>query len=159
MNTSLLHEKALSLSQTYRQSESELLGILIEMQKRNSFSELSYPSLFSYCVIALVEKAKRGRKSKAPTSGKLTASIRHEVNQRDQGKCQAMMPNGRRCHSTFWVHHHHVQPKSLGGANTLENLTTLCSSHHRMIHQSPSPLEKVPLAAPKPFERTHLSRR
>ena len=53
MNTSLLHEKALSLSQTYRQSESELLGILIEMQKRNSFSELDYPNLFSYCVMAL----------------------------------------------------------------------------------------------------------
>ncbi len=273
MNAALLHQQAISLSKTCKPSESELLGILSEMQKRNAFRGLHYPNLFVYCTQDLglseaqagyfskvatksldvpalreaidngtislsqarrvvtvitpqnslewiekastlsqrelerqvtvanpkaiirerirpvapqrselrvgisvelekklqrirevlaqnkkhtvtlqealgemadlflkhkdpVEKAKRARPAKAPFSGRLTAAVRHEVNQRDQGKCQATLPNGNRCNSAFWVEQHHIKSKSYGGPNTPSNLTTLCSQHHKMQHQT-----------------------
>ena len=30
---------------------------------------------------------------------------------------------------------HHLQPRSEGGKNTLENLITLCTAHHRAAHR------------------------
>ncbi|MBI2605974.1 MAG: HNH endonuclease [Deltaproteobacteria bacterium] len=39
-----------------------------------------------------------------------------------------------RCEQKRWLQVHHIKPVSLGGGNTLENLTTLCSGHHRMRH-------------------------
>ncbi len=53
MSIYALHEKALSLSKTYRESESALLDVLMQMRINNGFFQLSYPSLFVYCVSAL----------------------------------------------------------------------------------------------------------
>ncbi len=273
MNAALLHQQAVSLSKTYKRSESELLGILSEMQKSEAIRELKYPNLFVYCVQALglseaqagyfskvanksldvpalqqaidngtislsqarrvvavitpqnslewiekastlpqrelkrqvtvanpkavirekirpmapqrselrvgisvelerklqrirevlaqnkkhsvtfeealgemaelflkhkdpVEKAKRARPVKSGSSERLTAAARHEVNRRDQGKCQATLPNGKPCNSAFWVEQHHIKPKSYGGPNTPANLITLCSQHHKMQHRT-----------------------
>ena len=84
-----------------------------------------------------VEKAERarGNKKTAPSSGRsMPASVRHEVNRRDSGKCQASLPNQQPCGSSLWVEQHHILPKARGGPNTLENLITLCSQHHKMQH-------------------------
>ena len=53
MNTLALHEKAVSLAKTYKQSESDLLDVLVQMRERNVCFDLKYPSLFSYCTLAL----------------------------------------------------------------------------------------------------------
>jgi len=53
MNTTLLHEKALSLAKTYKQSEAELLTVLISLQRTSGFSRLNYPNLFIYCTKGL----------------------------------------------------------------------------------------------------------
>jgi hypothetical protein len=38
------------------------------------------------------------------------------------------------CGSKKALEHHHVVPKSLGGSDEQENILTLCSVHHVMIH-------------------------
>ncbi len=53
MNIQSLHAKALHLSQTYRESESRLLDVLMSLQKNNGFFQLGYLSLFVYCVSGL----------------------------------------------------------------------------------------------------------
>jgi hypothetical protein len=64
----------------------------------------------------------------------LSAAIEHEIQLRDQGQCTYQNAHGSRCNQTRWLHIHHVQPVSHGGKNSLENLVTLCSAHHRMTH-------------------------
>ena len=83
-----------------------------------------------------VEKAKRVRlKTSKPSSGRsVPAATKHEVNRRDEGKCQALLPNREVCGSPLWVEQHHVRPRSHGGPNIPANLITLCSQHHKMQH-------------------------
>jgi len=78
-----------------------------------------------------VSRRVRARQSPRTT---IEAEIIHQVNLRDQRKCQFPMPNGTKCESTRWIHYHHIIEVQHGGLNTLENLTTLCSQHHRQIH-------------------------
>lgn len=68
----------------------------------------------------------------------IPAAVKHWVNLRDRGECQARLPNGGKCKSKRWVDHHHIVPRSVGGRDVAENLTTLCSSHHRMHHRGTS---------------------
>src|SRR4051812_20215546 len=56
-------------------------------------------------------------------------ALRRQVLRRDGGRCQ--VPGCR--HATF-VDVHHLRSRSEGGANTIENLVTLCSAHHRATH-------------------------
>jgi len=65
----------------------------------------------------------------------LTAAEGHVVNARDEGRCTFQDQNGHRCNSDRWVHIHHIIPVSQGGSNDPENLTTLCSFHHDLVHQ------------------------
>ncbi len=83
-----------------------------------------------------VEKAKRAKpKAAKPSSGRsVPAAVKHEVNRRDQGRCQALLPNRERCGSPLWVEQHHVLPRSQGGPHAPANLITLCSQHHKMRH-------------------------
>ncbi len=62
------------------------------------------------------------------------AAVEHQVALRDVGRCTAVDSKGVRCESRRWLQIHHIQPVSLGGRNTAENLTTLCSAHHQMRH-------------------------
>jgi hypothetical protein len=64
----------------------------------------------------------------------IPAAILHAVNLRDQRKCTYINPLGRPCGQTRWVEVHHVIPVSHGGQNTLDNLVTLCSGHHKIVH-------------------------
>ncbi len=65
----------------------------------------------------------------------IKAEVLHAVNLRDKSGCQAELPDGTKCKSTRWLDIHHITPKSEGGADTIENLITLCSSHHRVWHK------------------------
>lgn len=71
------------------------------------------------------------RQSRSP----IPAAIRHQVSLRDRGECQGKTPQGTRCGCKQWTEIHHIRPVALGGSNDLENLLTLCSNHHRLVHQ------------------------
>ncbi len=61
-------------------------------------------------------------------------SVARQVTIRDQGQCTFTYKNGDRCLDQRWIDTHHIIPKNLGGSNTLENLATLCSGHHKLMH-------------------------
>lgn len=61
----------------------------------------------------------------------IPSALKHQVFQRDQGKCQYLS-----CHEARWVEIHHIKPISYGGIHEIENLTTLCSRHHASIHRT-----------------------
>ena len=62
------------------------------------------------------------------------AAILHQVNLRDQRKCTYLNSEGGPCSQTRYTEIHHIKPVAQGGENTLQNLTTLCSTHHQWIH-------------------------
>ncbi len=62
-------------------------------------------------------------------------NLKHEINSRDKGICTHKVEDGKRCQNSRWTQIHHIIPVSRGGTNALSNLTTLCSSHHRQMHQ------------------------
>lgn len=66
---------------------------------------------------------------------KTPAHILHAVNLRDQRQCQERKPDGTICGSQRWLDYHHIIPRYAGGEDTLENLITLCSFHHRKRHE------------------------
>jgi 5-methylcytosine-specific restriction endonuclease McrA len=57
-------------------------------------------------------------------------ALRRTVLARDRHGCR--VPG---CRNTHFVDVHHLQPRSEGGKNTLENLITLCTAHHRATHR------------------------
>jgi 5-methylcytosine-specific restriction endonuclease McrA len=57
-------------------------------------------------------------------------ALRRTVLARDHRSCR--VPG---CKNTHFVDVHHLQPRSEGGRNTLENLVTLCTAHHRASHR------------------------
>jgi 5-methylcytosine-specific restriction endonuclease McrA len=65
----------------------------------------------------------------------LTAAQIHMVDLRDARQCTSIDRNGHRCPETRWLHYHHIVSRANGGSNEPENLTTLCSFHHDLVHQ------------------------
>jgi len=59
---------------------------------------------------------------------------RNEVLSRDNKQCTVVHANGKRCKEKRWLHIHHILAKSQGGGDHVDNLTTLCVNHHRLIH-------------------------
>lgn len=84
-----------------------------------------------------IQKAERHqkRKDQPKTRKPIKAEVKHEVTLRDQGQCAFISPLGIRCEAKQWTQLHHKKPVSQGGENTVANLITLCSSHHRWLHQ------------------------
>ncbi len=66
----------------------------------------------------------------------IPATLLHQVNLRDERRCQFTNARDEKCAQTRWIEIHHKNPVSRGGRNALENLTTLCSAHHDWIHSS-----------------------
>jgi hypothetical protein len=74
------------------------------------------------------------RRKPGPQREAIPAEVLHAVNWRDQRRCTEILPNGRRCNQSRWTEVHHRIQVHEGGENTVENLTTLCSVHHREVH-------------------------
>ncbi len=72
---------------------------------------------------------------------KLTAEQKHAVFARDRGRCTHVDQTGERCTNDRYLHVHHLIPVANGGTNDPDNLTTLCSSHHDLVHQLSFALE------------------
>lgn len=64
----------------------------------------------------------------------IPAAVLHQVNLRDQRRCAHTERDGSRCNQTRWIEIHHKIPVSQDGPNTLDNLVTLCSTHHKFAH-------------------------
>jgi hypothetical protein len=72
---------------------------------------------------------------KSSSSRKAPAAVEHARHLRDQGQCTHVRPDGGRCENRRFTQGHHVKHVAHGGSNTLGNLITLCSSHHRALHK------------------------
>ena len=68
----------------------------------------------------------------------IPAAVLHRVRLRDQGRCTDTRPDGKRCDRSRWIEVHHRKPVREGGDNSLENLITLCATHHRRQHMKPA---------------------
>lgn len=79
--------------------------------------------------------SRRGAEHSQTKRKSIPAEVIHKINLRDKLKCQAQMFNGRICGNSRWLDYHHKIPVQNGGTNSLENLTTLCSQHHRQLHK------------------------
>jgi len=75
------------------------------------------------------------RNSAHPKRKPLTAHELHTVNARDGRRCAFIDANGNRCPNERWLHVHHVHSVARGGTNNPQNLITLCSRHHQLVHQ------------------------
>jgi hypothetical protein len=91
------------------------------------------------------EKAKRSEKRKValrkvtPVSSlgrtPISSSVKHEVVKREAFQCNFKSQEGVRCQTKRWLNFHHVKEVAIGGLNTSNNLTFLCTSHHKLIHK------------------------
>lgn len=87
-----------------------------------------------------VRKAERARPQlvPGPVEGegrkRVPAVLKHAIQFRDEGQCTHLNPDGSRCTQTRWLETHHLKPVSMGGTNSISNLTTLCFHHHRLRH-------------------------
>ncbi len=68
------------------------------------------------------------REANGPNRATVAPSVRAAVLARDRHRCA-------RCGATRFLEVHHVKPRDEGGANTADNLTTLCSRCHAFHHQ------------------------
>jgi hypothetical protein len=65
---------------------------------------------------------------------RLSTSTRHAVMLRDRRQCRHVQNDGTRCNQRRWLDVHHITPVSRDGSNEIDNLITLCSSHHAQRH-------------------------
>ncbi|MBW7875166.1 MAG: HNH endonuclease [Candidatus Cloacimonetes bacterium] len=71
-----------------------------------------------------------------PTDNKrehIPQDILNQVILRDKGRC-SFEKHGRRCRHRRFLDIHHIKPVNDGGKNTVENLATLCETHHIYLH-------------------------
>ncbi len=85
-------------------------------------------------VTAAGTKCTATRPKRTTLRPKRPARVDHAVTLRDQGRCTHQDANGRRCANRRWLHSHHLVHVSDGGSDRVENLMTLCSGHHRLLH-------------------------
>ena len=63
----------------------------------------------------------------------VSAELRRQVWERDQGRCAWVGPAGKRCHSRWQLEIDHLDPAARGGKATLERLRLLCRNHN-LLH-------------------------
>lgn len=73
-------------------------------------------------------------KARTSPRWRFSAKLTHAVHLRDQGQCTRTMPSGDRCSRQRSLDIYRLKPLSRGRRDELENFTTLCSAHHRMLH-------------------------
>jgi 5-methylcytosine-specific restriction endonuclease McrA len=87
------------------------------------------------CDALLVEM--RPEKGAGRTSSTIPPRVRERVLARDHYCCT--VPG---CQNRLWLALHHLVHRSCGGQHTDQNLTTVCSVHHRVIHDGLIGLER-----------------
>jgi hypothetical protein len=83
--------------------------------------------------------AKAARNAHKTVPGDSSSQRHHHVHLRDRGRCQYKLPSGKICGQRRWLHVHHLKPRAHGGTDEPDNLVTLCSAHHRMVHETEGP--------------------
>ena len=63
----------------------------------------------------------------------VSAELRRQIWERDQGRCAWVGPDGKRCDSRWQVEVDHVDPAARGGKATLDRLRLLCRGHN-LLH-------------------------
>jgi len=93
-----------------------------------------------------IEKAKRAgpiAKTESPPvrfgarqnqSRSIPRRVLHEVQLRDNGRCQFKGTVGQVCGASFGVEVHHLEPWAYGGKHETANILTLCQRHHHYWH-------------------------
>lgn len=81
----------------------------------------------------------KGQRKRQP----LPASVKHQVYLNSEGRCTVTDERGRRCRSTRFLEIHHIKPLSQGGGDDIENLTLVCSGHHRAIHHRKEEINSI----------------
>ncbi len=76
----------------------------------------------------------RPSSARPQTRPQITAAMKHELNLRDQGRCQVQRPTGEKCESQRFIQFHHVIELSQGGRHEVSNMITVCGSCHRRLH-------------------------
>ena len=76
----------------------------------------------------VIENRKQRRRAALP------AALKHQVYLKAEGRCSSKNFDGKRCQSRRFLEIHHIIPLSQGGSHQLENLTLLCSGHHKIQH-------------------------
>ncbi len=69
----------------------------------------------------------------------VTPKLRAAVRARDRGRC--VVPG---CTHLRFIDLHHQEPRARGGRNTLTNLLSLCTRHHRLVHEGVLAIEGTP---------------
>jgi hypothetical protein len=74
----------------------------------------------------------RPRPSDESNSGSQTppAAVRREVAARDASRCAFVSKDGHRCGARRFLEFHHVVPRAVGGAATVENIQLRCRAHN-----------------------------
>jgi hypothetical protein len=73
----------------------------------------------------------RASRGTALGSRDIAAKVRRAVWLRDRGTCTFVSKCGRRCNERGFVQFHHVDPHSVGGEATVENIQLRCGAHNR----------------------------
>ena len=87
------------------------------------------------------QKAKLKQDFCANRTGPINSAEKQAVDKRDEGQCTFIHQDGERCQNERWLHTHHIIHRANGGTNNPENLTTLCSTHHMLVHQLSLPID------------------
>jgi 5-methylcytosine-specific restriction endonuclease McrA len=131
-------KRQVSLEETLEQLTCEYLGRhdLLQKAARSKAKKEKAASLVKPDSVPVdKQNASQLVARREPTRRKpIPADVRHEVNLRDQQRCAFILPSGLRCNQTRWIEIHHKKPVSQGGLNMPENLMTLCSGHHKLLH-------------------------
>lgn len=135
-------EGMVELTVTLDTSTLELLKRTREVLAQKNTAPFTYANaLFALAEYYLQKEdpVRQAERATSKESNKADPLVRakQKAQARDKGKCQYNMPDGSICGSGQWVDLHHIKPKSEGGKDTVENLITLCSAHHRMAHAPP----------------------
>jgi hypothetical protein len=56
--------------------------------------------------------------------------VRREVGARDASRCAFVSKDGHRCGARRFLEFHHVVPRAVGGAATVENIQLRCRAHN-----------------------------
>ncbi|MEK7356111.1 MAG: HNH endonuclease signature motif containing protein [Bdellovibrionota bacterium] len=115
-------------------SEEALFVLMSEFVRKNDPVEKAKRA------VARAEKETKGSKElestndSARVSRHRPATVEHQVDLRDGARCVWTDEIGNRCKERRWLQKHHIIEFAAGGRHEVENLETLCSGHHKIVH-------------------------